>query len=172
MRISALAFYGMFGLLMLGCNDAVKVDGDGTYPTPLHIEVRLSATESRHALYRLESDGTLYFGGGREVLIGESKPAGTLTHEQRRTLWQIVDKYNLFEADSTFFGKGKEIDYDVKLRAGGKRRNFKTYDDKAKGLAELTAKLDEYQKELRYGKVTRLIDERVNRAGGKVKKQD
>lgn len=130
---------------LAGCQSASS-NGDR------HLALTLSRTtaDSRHTLIELKPDGRLFFAGGQDAIAGELHPAGTLTAEQRRAVWAVIEKHNLTEASGSLFPKGDAV-YRLKLNTGGLgSHNIHSADDDVPGLAELHDLLFKMQADVRY----------------------
>ncbi|QNN24490.1 hypothetical protein HED60_20180 [Planctomycetales bacterium ZRK34] len=159
-------------VMLAGCAGSQPVSDEGPYPTPLTIEYRSLSKDRRYVYYRLDADGMLNFGGGRDAGIREASPAGKLTDAQRAELWHIIQQHQLMSATgSGAFSDYEKARYEVKLRAGTQQNAFNAVDDQVPGLKALDEALFNMQAAMRYDTVFQAIDEKINKSGGAVKKR-
>jgi len=88
----------VFALALLGgCAGGLKA-GDAQSPTGgVAIEVLVTDERSSHALYRVDSDGMISFGGGFDALQDRTTWAAAMTPEQIDTLQALLEEHEWFE---------------------------------------------------------------------------
>lgn len=114
------------------------------------LTISKKTTDGRYSLIELKPDGRLFFAGGKDVIANTLHPAGTLTAEQRRRVWDVIEKHNLTEASGSLFPRGDAV-YHLELKTGGLGSHIvNSADDHVPGMAELHDLLFEMQADARY----------------------
>lgn len=159
--------------MLSGCaaNGSNVAQGGDAHPTPLEVDLIVSTQDGRRMAYRLRRDGTLHFAGGRQVAAREFHESGVLSLEQRRQVWQVIDRHNLLDVGSRLFATPEEVRYEVEIRAGRRQQSFRAVDDEAPGLAELHQTLESMHREMADRDVYRAIEGAIRRGGGNVPRQ-
>ena len=75
--------------LLAGCS----ASDPGSATRGLSLEMWMQGGENRAAFYRLETDGTLGFGGGADALSHNITWTGPLTAGEIERLWVLLDEH-------------------------------------------------------------------------------
>ncbi|MBI1375369.1 MAG: hypothetical protein GC159_21850 [Phycisphaera sp.] len=172
LNLAATCTLVTLALLVCGCATGEQVrEADAGYPQPLKISLFVSTPgEQRYVYYIVERNGTLQYAGGRDANLRQAEDVGRLKDDQLRYLWQIIDRYGLLDGKGDLFPKGDKV-YEVELTAGGRTARYNTAKDKLAGLDHLDKALFKMQGDIRYGKVDKAIEEKIERSGGGVQKK-
>ena len=118
------------------------------------LTLRCTTKGGRLTYFELKPDGSLGYGGGRFAQQRITEPALTLSSEQRREVWQIIEKHDLLSAEGSglFAGGAASTSYELTLRASGRSNSIHAIDDAVPGVKELHDALFKMQADARYGK--------------------
>jgi hypothetical protein len=118
------------------------------------LSLRCSAKGGRLTYFELAPDGALGYGGGRFAQQRVTEPALTLSSEQRRAVWTIIQKHDLLHAEGSglFAGGAANTNYELTLQAAGRSNSLHAIDDALPGVKELHDALFKMQADARYGR--------------------
>lgn len=153
---------GLVLLLLCGCATDRSLTADAL-PEPFSLSLRMWSTDGRASYYELKPDGTLRFAGGQAAWAKNATDVGVLTDPQRMAVWRLVHRYELLDAEGSWFDQGEHVTYMLDLRAGAARRSIQAADDRVPGLEAINDLLFEYQSQMRYGQVIRPIELEIER---------
>jgi hypothetical protein len=121
-------------------------------PSDLAIKLHMANTpQQRFAAFELEASGMLRFAGGQAARFKiTTLPVAELTGDQLTEVWALIEQYQLMQAKGSWMPKVQQIEWDVLLRAAGKRRNIHCGDDQIPGIKPLYDLLFKYQAAVRY----------------------
>lgn len=113
----------------------------------LKLELSSRSRDSRYTYFELTRTGELRFAGGRNALTHTGSPVGAITPEERRRLWDIIDRHDLTHAP----GKVLPPDFEktrYELNLNG--RTIYAADDQLPGVVELHDALFQMQADRQY----------------------
>lgn len=154
---AALQFGLVLIVVLIGCGTDRQLTADAV-PEPFEISLRMWTTDGRAAYYEVKPNGMLRFSGGKTAWGRTALDVGLLSDAQRLKLWQVVHRYQLLDAEGSWFAKGEQVTYEVNLRAGGTVKSFQAGDEAVPGVKTLNELLFGYQSQMRYGEVVRPIE--------------
>ncbi|MHC4613644.1 MAG: hypothetical protein ACYTAU_08730 [Planctomycetota bacterium] len=108
-------------VVLAGCSAA----DPGSATRGLSLEVWDRGLENRAVLYRVETDGTISFGGGRDAIQQSVSWTGPLTAEEIDQLWVLLEDHGWFsgEVRAASTGEPRRRQCWIRLRwPGGKKR--------------------------------------------------
>jgi hypothetical protein len=121
--VFGLVLCALLNALLVGCASTFGPRGrDAT--GGLVLEVYVEAGGGSFARYRVESDGTLRFGGGQDAIDRRFTWSGPMREEEIVRLRALIDEHRWLEADPPSTGQPPERKIEVTLRKGGTRRSF------------------------------------------------
>ena len=123
---------------LAGCVTADRTE-PRTSGLTLEILQRLSPTAA--ALYRVEQDGTLAFGGGSAAQQGRTSWSGPLTDAEIAELRRLVEMHAWLEREPSDVEDGSGTLYEVFVRGPRGRQRFKVHGG-TPGVAEVATLLD------------------------------
>lgn len=141
---------------LCGCGATPRqhtVQGAKGVPGDLAIKLTMAnVKQQRFALFKLDDDGSLAFAGGQRARFNAEppQPVAILTAEQLEQTWALIQQYRLMDAKGDWLPKVQQVQWDVTLRANGKRRRIHVGDDKVPGIKPLFDLLFRYQAAVRY----------------------
>lgn len=118
------------------------------------LTLRCTAKGGRLTYFELKPDGSLGYGGGRLALHRTTEPALTLTAEQRRAVWNIIQEHDLLSAkgEGLFAGGVSDTIYELNLRSGNQSNSLHAVNESVPGVKALHEALFKMQADERYGK--------------------
>lgn len=149
----AIALLMMFVMLAVMSACSSQTVAPGNVPE-FSLTLRCTTKGGRLTYFELKPDGSLGYGGGRFAQQRITEPALTLSSEQRRAVWQIIQKHDLLHAEGSglFAGGAANTKYELTLRAAGRSNSLHAIDEQVPGIRELHDALFKMQADARYGK--------------------
>jgi hypothetical protein len=127
-----------------------SVDVPGV-PQDLAVEIDMTTQNQQYTSMVLKPSGELWFAGGMTARYGGNRElAATLTADQLRAVWQVIERHNLLDAAGQWFPDEQHVIWQVAIRADGRHNRFKTADDTVAGVSALQDLLFSYQATARY----------------------
>ncbi len=111
-------------ITFLGCSGSSRVDPQS--PTGnLSLTMLVLTEDNAAALYRVEPDGSIHFGGGLDARLEKTTWSGPMTAEEIRHLHDLLEQHGWFEAgpDSTDRPPGRS--YRIQLRWPEGRQTYR-----------------------------------------------
>lgn len=114
----------MASALSLGCSSASVARADS--PTGgISLEMLITGKDNLAALYRVEQDGSIHFGGGQDAQFNRTSWTGQLTRQEIEQLRASLHEHGWFTAEPTSSSIDADRKYHIELRWPGGHRNFK-----------------------------------------------
>jgi hypothetical protein len=150
---TAIALLMMFVMLAVMSACSSHTVGPGEVPD-IALTLRCTTKGGRLTYFELKPDGSLGYGGGRFAQQRVTEPALTLSSEQCREVWQIIQKHDLLHAEGSglFAGGAANTNYELTLQAAGRSNSLHAIDDALPGVKELHDALFKMQADARYGR--------------------
>lgn len=123
-RLSATILFIALGLLPLGGCATSSSQAAADRTQGLRLDLFMTARGDRHELYRVDTDGTLHFGGGRSALQDQYTWNGPLTDDEITALHGVLDAHKLWTRDAVGSGDQAEARYTFSVRDGDRRNGF------------------------------------------------
>jgi hypothetical protein len=110
--------------VLAGCSAPSRADPDS--PTRgLSLEMEMRGEGNLAVLYRVETDGTIGFGGGADAVQREITWTGPLAAEEIERLWVLLEEHGWLSGDLRTTGEQKRPEYRIRLRWPSGSRRFK-----------------------------------------------
>jgi hypothetical protein len=109
--------------LLAGCS----APDPGSATRGLSLEVWDRGVENRAVLYRVETDGTISFGGGQDAIRQNISWTGPLTAGEIDQLWVVLEDHGWFSGDvrAASTGEPRRRQCWIRLRWPGGRKRFR-----------------------------------------------
>jgi hypothetical protein len=110
-------------VLLAGCS----APDPGSVTRGLSLEVWDRGLENRAVLYRVETDGTISFGGGRDAINQRISWTGPLTADEVDQLWVLLEDHGWLsgEVRAASTGEPRRRQCRIQLRWPGGRKRFR-----------------------------------------------
>ena len=111
-------------ITFLGCSGGSRVDPQS--PTgSLSLAMLVLTEDNAAALYRVEPDGSIHFGGGLDARLEKTTWSGPMTAEEIQQLHDLLERHGWYDAgpDSTDRPQGRS--YRIQLRWPQGRRSYR-----------------------------------------------
>ena len=91
----------------------------------LSVEMSITGKDNFAALYRVERDGTIHFGGGQDAQLNKTSWTGQFTNEDVEQLRALLNEHGWFDETPTSSAIDADRKYRIDLRWPGGHRSFK-----------------------------------------------
>ncbi len=91
----------------------------------ISLEMSITGKDNFAAIYRVEQDGTIHFGGGMDARINKTSWEGQLTELDIKQLTDLLNKHGWFNDLPSLSTTDEDRNYDIQLRWPGGRNSFK-----------------------------------------------
>ncbi len=111
-------------LAPLGCSGGSRVDPQS--PTGgLSLKMLVLTQDNAAAMYRVEPDGTIHFGGGLDARQEKTTWSGPMTVEEIRQLRDLIEQHGWYDAGPTSTDRPPGRSYRIQLRWPQGRQTFR-----------------------------------------------
>ncbi len=111
-------------LAPLGCSGGSRVDPQS--PTgSLSLTMLVLTEDNAAALYRVEPDGTIHFGGGLDARLEKTTWFGPMTAEEIQHLRDLLERHGWYDAGPTSTDRPPGRSYRIQLRWPQGRRTYR-----------------------------------------------
>jgi hypothetical protein len=90
----------------------------------LEFQVQETRPGRSYALYRVQRDGTIEFGGGLDARNGKCTWSGSLTEDERERLLSLLDQYGWPTIGPSSTGLPEGVEYEIQMQWPGQRRTY------------------------------------------------
>lgn len=91
----------------------------------ISLEMSITGKDNLAAIYRVEQDGSIHFGGGMDARINKTSWTGQLTEQDIEHLRASLDEHGWFTQDPASSSIDSDRKYRIDLRWPGGHRSFK-----------------------------------------------
>ena len=107
-----------------GCSSTSAVKANS--PTGgLSLKMSITGKDNLAALYRVDQDGSIHFGGGQDAQINKTSGTGQLTKQDVEQLRALLTEHGWFTAEPASSSVDADRKYRIDLRWPVGNRNFK-----------------------------------------------
>lgn len=111
-------------LAAFGCAGGARVDPQS--PTGgLSLKMLVLTQDNAAAMYRVEPDGTIHFGGGLDARQEKTTWSGPMTAEEIQQLRHLIAQHGWYDAGPASTGRPSGRSYRIQLRWPQGRRSFR-----------------------------------------------
>lgn len=117
-----------FTILALAGNSGCSTTSAAKANSPtggISLQMSIKGKDNLAALYRVEQDGSIHFGGGQDAQLNKTSWTGQLTQQDVEQLRASLDEHGWFTAEPASSSIDADRKYRIDLRWPGGNRNFK-----------------------------------------------
>ena len=112
-------------LAPLGCAGGSRVDDPQSPTGGLSLKMLVLTEDNAAAMYRVELDGTIHFGGGLDARQEKTTWSGPMTAKEIQHLRDLIARHGWYDADPASNGRPPGRSYRIQLRWPQGRRTFR-----------------------------------------------